>query len=107
MVVAKTKIVAQRTWPRRCAAAPILPKAGFVTYNARTISSHVTGETPDSSSGTRWASTGKREISIAVRLGSQDGKQVEAARHSPLYSDRPSANRIVCCPSPSIGVRHV
>src|SRR5512133_755693 len=54
-----------------------------VIYNARTISSHVTGETPDSSSGTRWASTGKREISIAVRLGSQDGKQVEAARHSP------------------------
>jgi hypothetical protein len=51
-------------------------------YNRPSISSHVTGEKTGSARiqkiasafGKRWASTGKREISSAVRLGSPNGK---------------------------------
>jgi hypothetical protein len=39
----------------------------------------VTGENPGVPPGKRWASTGEREISSAVRLGSQDGISIAAA----------------------------
>ncbi|SFB04371.1 hypothetical protein SAMN04515620_11461 [Collimonas sp. OK607] len=53
-----------------------------MTYNSGSISSHVTGEKTGpmriqkiaAAFGKRWASTGKREISYAVRLGSPNGK---------------------------------
>ena len=51
-----------------------LAESGAFTYNAQTISSHVTGEKPGPCSGTRWVSIGKREISLAVRLGSPEWK---------------------------------
>jgi hypothetical protein len=62
--------------------ADILAQIECFAYNKRTISSHVTGEKTipppmqeiAAGIGKRWASTGKREISSAVRLGSPNGK---------------------------------
>lgn len=69
--------------PRR---PSLLAENSAFPYNAQTIPSHVTGEKPGRfASGTRWVPTGKREISTAVRLGSQDGKRFEAARNPLIF----------------------
>jgi len=68
--------------PARVRDADILAQIECFAYNKRTISSHVTGEKTippqvqkiAAGIGKRWASTGKREISSAVRLGSPNGK---------------------------------
>ncbi len=44
--------------------ASILAQILRLTYNARAISSHVTGEKAGPVSAYKWASTGEREISI-------------------------------------------
>jgi hypothetical protein len=53
----------QNTFPAMNRFCPNLAQTRRITYNATTISSHVTGERPDQHPAHRWISTGEREIS--------------------------------------------